>query len=132
MTDKKKGLFAKAIDKLTNRDEKEELSRAEEKIKELEEKLTQTEDKKKKEDLEKKKSSFLERQQEILWRQKARQKPAVKKHIVKAGDTLIGLAKKYYGEPKMYMILYETNKETIGDDPDIIKVGMELNVPEVR
>lgn len=41
MTGKKKGFFAKEIEILTSRDEKEELSRAGEKIKELEEKLAQ-------------------------------------------------------------------------------------------
>lgn len=63
-------------------------------------------------------------------RQLARQKPAVKTHVVKAGDTLTALAKKYYGDPKMYMILYEANKEPIGDDPDIIKTGLELKDPD--
>ena len=40
MAEKKKGLFAKAIDKLTDRDEKEELSQAEQKVKELEDSIS--------------------------------------------------------------------------------------------
>jgi nucleoid-associated protein YgaU len=130
MTEKKKGLFAKAIDKLTDRDEKEELSQAEQKVKELEEKLTKAADEKAKKDAETAKAEFLKRKEQILKRQEARTIATEAKHVVVAGDSLTKLAEKYYGDQKMYMILYEANKEVIGDDPNLIKVGMELVVPK--
>ncbi len=130
MAEKKKGFFKKAIEKLTDRDEKEELEMAETRIKELEDKLTKAADEKKKADAKEAREHIVKRREAILKRQAARQKPVVKKHVVVAGDTLTGLAKKYYGDDKMYMILYEANKDVIGDDPDMIKIGMELMVPE--
>jgi nucleoid-associated protein YgaU len=54
-----------------------------------------------------------------------------KTHVVKSGDTLTGLAKKYYGDPNKYMIIYEANKEVIGDDPDLIIDGTELIIPSL-
>lgn len=52
-------------------------------------------------------------------------------YTVKAGDTLIGIAEKIYGEgsKSTYMDIYEANKDLIGPDPDIIKEGMILKIP---
>jgi nucleoid-associated protein YgaU len=132
MTEKKKGFFAKAIEFLTDREEKEELSEAEKRIKELDEKAKKEADEKAKAEAKEKAAAYLERKEQLQKRQEARRIPTVGKHVVVAGDTLTGLAQKYYGDPKMYMILYEANKEVIGDDPDLIKIGMELVVPEVK
>jgi nucleoid-associated protein YgaU len=54
------------------------------------------------------------------------------KHTVESGDTLSGLAKKFYGsEAQAYwMEIYEANKEVIGDNPNVILIGQELNIPE--
>ncbi|MCJ7715369.1 MAG: LysM peptidoglycan-binding domain-containing protein [Anaerolineales bacterium] len=60
-----------------------------------------------------------------------KEKLAVKKHIVVSGDTLSGIAKKYYGEAGKYMKIYEANKAVIGDNPDMIKVGLELVIPKL-
>jgi nucleoid-associated protein YgaU len=126
MSEEKKGFFAKAIEFLTDREEKEELSQVETEVKALDEKLSREADEKAAE----KRAAFLKRKVALAARQAARQRPTVKKHVVVAGDTLSALAKKYYGDAKMYMILYEANKETIGDDPSMIQIGMELVVPE--
>ena len=53
-------------------------------------------------------------------------------HTVVSGDTLSGLAKKFYGsEAQAYwMEIYEANKEVIGDSPNVILIGQVLNIPE--
>ena len=132
MSEKKKGLFAKAIEFLTDREEKEELNQAEKKFKEYKDLLVKTKDERAIADTKQKRDALLKRKEDILHRQEARKIPTTKKHVVVAGDTLTGLAKKYYGDAKMYMVLYEANKGIIGDDPNMIKVGMELVVPEEK
>jgi len=57
-------------------------------------------------------------------------KEAVKKHVVASGDTLSGIAKKYYDDAGAYMKIYEANKAVIGDNPDLIQPGMELVIPK--
>ena len=126
MSEEKKGFFAKALEFLTDREEKEELEQVESEVKALDEKLAKEADEKAAE----RRAAYLKRQVALAARQAARRRPTVKKHVVVAGDTLSALAKKYYGDAKMYMILYEANKETIGDNPSMIQIGMELVVPE--
>jgi nucleoid-associated protein YgaU len=57
----------------------------------------------------------------------------IAKHKVVSGDTMSGLALKYYGSAvrEKWMYIYEANKETIGDNPAFIKVGQVLNIPEL-
>ena len=52
-------------------------------------------------------------------------------YTVKAGDTLISIAEKIYGDDhkRTFQDIYEANKDLIGDDPDQIKVGMTLRIP---
>ena len=54
-------------------------------------------------------------------------------HTVVSGDTLSGLATKYYGSGSRenWMAIYEANKETIGDNPSLIRVGQVLKIPEL-
>lgn len=54
-------------------------------------------------------------------------------HKVAAGDTLSGIALKYYGSAirEKWMIIYEANRQTIGDNPGLIRVGQVLNIPEL-
>ncbi len=52
-----------------------------------------------------------------------------KTYTVKAGDTLLKIAKKFYGEDADYQKIYDANKDLIGSDPDMIKVGQELTIP---
>ena len=56
----------------------------------------------------------------------------IAQHKVVSGDTMSGLALKYYGSAvrEKWMHIYEANKETIGDNPAFIKVGQVLNIPE--
>jgi len=54
-------------------------------------------------------------------------------HTVAAGDTLSGLALKYYGKSarEYWMLIYEANKAEIGSNPGIIKTGAVLKIPEL-
>lgn len=81
--------------------------------------------------------SEMKEAQEILRRSagksKAKEAPKyIAQHKVVAGDTMSGLALKYYGSAvrDKWMHIYEANKELIGDNPAFIKVGQTLNIPE--
>jgi len=50
-------------------------------------------------------------------------------YTVQAGDTLSSIALKFYGDASQYMVIYEANKDLIGDDPDLIKVDQKLVIP---
>ncbi len=64
-------------------------------------------------------------------RRPVKKEKVVKKHVVVSGDTLSGIAKKYYDDAGKYMVIYKANKEIIGDNPDLIKPGMDLVIPEL-
>ncbi len=49
-------------------------------------------------------------------------------HEVVSGDTLSGIAKKYYGSGNLYMRIFEANRDVL-DNPDLIKVGQKLKIP---
>ena len=59
-------------------------------------------------------------------------KAKIVKHVVVSGDTLSGIAKKYYDDAGKYMKIYEANKDVIGGDPSPIQPGMELVIPELK
>lgn len=61
--------------------------------------------------------------------QQVQTKKNEKYHIVKKGDTLWSIAKKYYGKGIELSKIYNANKKTIGNDPNKIKVGMKLLIP---
>jgi nucleoid-associated protein YgaU len=48
---------------------------------------------------------------------------------VVGGDTLSKIAKKFYGDANKYMKIFEANKDQL-QDPDKIKVGQKLKIPE--
>ena len=50
------------------------------------------------------------------------------KHTVESGDTLSGIAKKYYKNAGQYMKIFEANKNILSN-PDVIKPGQELIIP---
>lgn len=57
----------------------------------------------------------------------------VAEHIVAAGETLSHIALKYYGSAvkEKWMIIYEANKTVIGDNPNKIRTGQVLKIPEL-
>jgi nucleoid-associated protein YgaU len=48
---------------------------------------------------------------------------------VVAGDTLGAISQKYYGKASQYMKIFEANRDIL-DNPDLIKVGQKLRIPE--
>ena len=57
--------------------------------------------------------------------------PVVEERVyeVVSGDTLGAIAKKYYGKASEYMKIFEANRDIL-DNPDLIKVGQKLKIPE--
>jgi nucleoid-associated protein YgaU len=49
-------------------------------------------------------------------------------HEVVAGDTLSKISKQYYGDPGLYMKIFEANRNIL-KDPNLIKVGQKLRIP---
>ena len=54
-------------------------------------------------------------------------------HVVEEGETLSGIAEKYYGSGSKdnWMKIYDHNKQVIGDNPNVIKPGQRLRIPEL-
>lgn len=52
----------------------------------------------------------------------------VEYYTIVSGDTLSGLAKKYYGKAGDYPRIFEANREVI-KDPDKIYVGQKIRIP---
>ena len=78
------------------------------------------------EDIDKAKADMLLKQKDMM--EKAKE---VKKHVVESGESLSTIAKKHYDDAGKYLKIYEANKDVIGDDPNLIKPGMELVIPKL-
>jgi len=50
-------------------------------------------------------------------------------YTVAAGDSLSKIAKNFYGNAEQYMKIFDANKDKL-TDPDKIKVGQELVIPD--
>lgn len=57
-------------------------------------------------------------------------RPAGKTYKTKQGDTLGGLARQFYGEEKSWKKIYEANKKVIGSNPNVLKTGITLTIPQ--
>jgi nucleoid-associated protein YgaU len=57
----------------------------------------------------------------------------IAEHTVVKGDTLSGIALRYYGNAsrRHYMYIFNKNKDVIGNDPDMIMVGIKLKIYEL-
>ena len=51
-------------------------------------------------------------------------------HTVKSGETLGKIAKQYYGKSSKYNAIFEANTNIL-TNPDVIKVGQELVIPNL-
>ena len=56
---------------------------------------------------------------------------ANKTYKVQHGDTLATIAKKFYNNESKFRVIYEANKDKIGPDPNRLKDGMDLVIPDV-
>lgn len=50
-------------------------------------------------------------------------------YTVQSGDSLSKIAQKQYGNASAWNKIYNANKTTIGDNPDLIKPGQKLTIP---
>ncbi len=50
-------------------------------------------------------------------------------YTVRSGDTLTKIARAYYGSDRHWRLIYDANRETIGDSPDNLKPGMKITIP---
>ena len=57
----------------------------------------------------------------------------IAEHTVIAGETLSHISLNYYGSAvkEKWMIIYEANKAVIGDNPNKIRAGQILKIPEL-
>lgn len=149
--EEKKGIFGKAVDALSNRDEKEaaeaakraeaearvkaasasrEAAKAKAQAAQAEAKLKEMEAEKAKEKQQEERVAAAKAAEE--WR--AKQAPKmIAEHTLTATETLSHLSLKYYGSATRpyWMVIYEANKEAIGDNPAHVRVGMKLQIPEL-
>lgn len=122
MTDDKKKVVKRAADSLRSRDERAEIKAAQAKHEDTLEKIRREQAEKvaaKKAELEKKKA-----EEEAI-------KAATVKHVWTNEDTYASLAFKHYGSIKepYWRLIYEHNKHIIGDHPNHIKTGTEIEIP---
>jgi len=57
----------------------------------------------------------------------------ITEHTMKSDETLSHLALHYYGHATKpyWMVIYEANKEAIGDNPNRVRVGTLLKIPDL-
>lgn len=77
-------------------------------------------------------SIFTETKKRIAEMRQAASK-VIAEHTVESGDTLGSLALKYYGHatPDYWQLIYQANKAVIGDNPNVVKRGIVLKIPEL-
>ena len=56
-------------------------------------------------------------------------KKAARTYVVRKGDTLQKISKKYYGTTKKWRRIYKANRKMLSKGPDKIQPGMKLVIP---
>jgi nucleoid-associated protein YgaU len=56
--------------------------------------------------------------------------PGQRTYTVVKGDSLSRIAKALYGNDRMWRKIYDANKSVIGANPDLIKPGQVLTIPD--
>ena len=169
----KKGIFGKAIDAISSRDEKEALEEAQKQLEEVQKQLEEAkkeaarakaqassassqmkseaekaiaEAEKRAAEAEAKAKALadkiaredrLEKQREDFERRMQQKEAAgpkiIAEHTLTAEETLSHLSLKYYGHATKpyWMVIYEANKDVIGDNPNRVRPGLEIKIPEL-
>ncbi len=64
-----------------------------------------------------------------------REKPKLaagsREYVVRSGDTLVSIARALYGDGAHWKKIYEANKSAIGSNPDNIREGVKLTIPQL-
>ncbi|NLF49848.1 MAG: LysM peptidoglycan-binding domain-containing protein [Leptolinea sp.] len=147
--EKKKNILDSAIDLLTNRDEKaaaakaaadakarqdaEVKARAEAEAKaRADAKAKEEEEKKKAEQQKLANETYQKTQADMKAAKEAAAAAVLAEHTVQPGETLSGIAMKYYKSStrESWMKIYEANKAVIGDNPGMIKAGQVFKIPK--
>lgn len=55
--------------------------------------------------------------------------PGTQSHTVAEGETLRAIAQQYYEDGELWRKIFDANRDTIGDNPDAIKIGQTLKIP---
>ena len=50
-------------------------------------------------------------------------------YTIKSGDNLSSIAKQFYGSVSKWELIYQANRDAIGDDPGRLKLGTKLLIP---
>lgn len=50
-------------------------------------------------------------------------------YTIKSGDNLSNIAKQFYNSSAKWELIYQANRQKIGDDPGTLQLGMELLIP---
>ena len=75
-----------------------------------------------------------EEKREFMEMRKQDQQPKIiAEHTVGGGDTLSHIALEYYGSAAKdkWMVIYEANKDIIGDNPNKLARGLVLKIPKL-
>ena len=56
--------------------------------------------------------------------------PSPRTYTVVKGDSLSRIAKTIYGQAGKWHLIYDANKAVIGNNPDLIKPGQVLTIPD--
>ncbi len=56
--------------------------------------------------------------------------PAPRTYTVVKGDNLSKIAQSFYSNDRMWRKIYDANKAVIGKNPDLIKPGQVLTIPD--
>ncbi len=141
MADKKKSILDKAIDLVSSRDEKAAAQQAQAAKEAAEKRAAEAEAKAAaaKADLERqKRAKEMEEQrkraQEAMAAAREAAKPKfIAEHKISGDETLSHVALKHYGNATRpyWMVIYEANKDVIGDNPNVVRPGMMLKIPEL-
>lgn len=83
--------------------------------------------------LEEQRAAALERQKRMEELREAAKPKIIAEHTLTSEETLSHLALKYYGHATKpyWMVIYEANKELIGDNPNRVRKGMVIKIPEL-